>query len=191
MGADSRHLHNCGGTKVQSSNRIHRRTWLQSAAAALGLGVSSSSLRAASGEAESVGAGTTCAAPDDRYTRGWRQLEAIDGDAGRRVIAALEDVAPDLARYTIEFPFGDIYSRPGLDLRAREVATVAALTALGVLPQLKVHIHGALNVGCSRKEVIEIIIQMAVYAGFPAALNAAGAAGEVFAERDVMEPDEG
>lgn len=121
---------------------------------------------------------------DERFRRGWDKLREIDGEAGERVIDALRDIAPDLGRYTIEFPFGDIYSRPGLDLRSREIATVAALTALGnATPQLKVHVNGALNVGCSPEEIIEIIIQMAVYAGFPAALNAAFAAGEVFSER--------
>ncbi len=104
---------------------------------------------------------------------------------GEKVIESLKDIAPDLARYTIEFPFGDIYSRPGLDLKSREIAVVAALTALGnAAPQLKVHIHGALNVGCSREEVVEIIIQMAVYVGFPAALKGTNAAKEVFKERD-------
>lgn len=122
---------------------------------------------------------------DDRYTRGWNKLQEIDGEAGARVIESLKNIAPDLGRYTIEFPFGDIYSRPGLDLKSREIATVAALTALGnAKPQLKVHIHGALNVGCSREEIVEIMIQMAVYAGFPAALNGVFAAREVFAERD-------
>jgi 4-carboxymuconolactone decarboxylase len=122
---------------------------------------------------------------DNRYERGWRKLKEIDGEAGERVIESLKDIAPDLARYVIEFPFGDIYSRPGLDLKSREIATVAALTALGnAAPQLKVHIHGALNVGCSRREVVETIVQMAVYAGFPAALNGVSAAKEVFKERD-------
>jgi 4-carboxymuconolactone decarboxylase len=121
----------------------------------------------------------------ERYRRGLEKLAEVDGDAGRRVIESLADVAPDMARYVIEFPFGDIYSRPGLDLKSREIATVAALTALGfALPQLKVHIHGALNVGCSRTEVVEVIMQMAVYAGFPAALNGLFAAREVFDDRD-------
>ncbi len=121
----------------------------------------------------------------ERYTRGWKKLKEIDGQAGERVIEALGDVAPDLARYTIEFPFGDVYSRGILTLKEREIATVAALTALGnAQPQLKVHIHGALNVGCTRQEVIEIMTQMAVYAGFPAALNGTFAAKEVFMERD-------
>lgn len=99
------------------------------------------------------------------------------------MIAALADVAPDFATYLFEFPFGDIYSRPGLDLRAREIATIAALTAMGnAAPQLKVHIEAGLNVGLSRNEITEVIMQMAVYAGFPAALNGLFAAKEVFSE---------
>lgn len=121
---------------------------------------------------------------EDRYTRGLRKLQEIDGHAGARVLEALGEISPDLGRLLIEFPFGDVYSRPGLDLRAREIATVAALIALGnAIPQLKVHLHAALNVGVTRVELVEVIIQMAVYAGFPAALNAAFAAKEVFAER--------
>ena len=123
--------------------------------------------------------------PNERFARGWEKLKEIDGAAGERVVAALRDIAPDLARYMIEFPFGDVYSRGNLTMKEREIATVAALIAIGYAqPQLKVHIHGALNVGCSRKEVVEIIIQMAVYVGFPAALNAAFSAKEVFHERD-------
>lgn len=122
-----------------------------------------------------------------RYSRGWERLREIDGQAGERVVASLADIAPDFAKYLIEFPFGDIYSRPQLDLKAREIGVVAALTALGnAAPQLKVHIHGALNVGCTREEVVEIIMQMAVYAGFPAALNGLFVAKEVFAECDLM-----
>ena len=122
--------------------------------------------------------------PSQRYQDGLAMLAQIDGHAGEQVIAALADIAPDLGRYIIEFPFGDIYRRPGLDLKSREIATVAALTALGnAAPQLKVHIHGALNVGCSEQEVIEVIMQMAVYAGFPAALNGILAAKAVLAER--------
>ncbi|BCL74743.1 4-carboxymuconolactone decarboxylase [Jeongeupia sp. HS-3] len=125
----------------------------------------------------------------NRYERGLEKLREIDGHAGEAVIASLADIAPDFARYLIEFPFGDIYSRPGLDLKSREVAVVAALTALGnAAPQLKVHIGAALNVGCTRDEVIEVIMQMAVYAGFPAALNGLLAAREVFA---VLDSDSG
>jgi 4-carboxymuconolactone decarboxylase len=121
---------------------------------------------------------------DNRFERGQRALAAIDGEAGQAVIDSLADIAPDFARYVIEFPFGDIYSRPGLDLRSREIATIAALTALGnARPQLKVHIHAGLNVGLGQDEIVETIMQMAVYAGFPAALNGLMAAKEVFGER--------
>lgn len=123
-------------------------------------------------------------APDlneSRYERGQRALSRIDGQAGEAVVAALADIAPDFARYLIEFPFGDIYHRPGLDLRSREIATIAALAALGnAQPQLKVHIAAGLNVGLTRTEIVEILMQMAVYAGFPAALNGLFAAKEVF-----------
>ena len=123
-----------------------------------------------------------------RYERGLEKLKEIDGEIGERVVASLADIAPDFARYLIEFPFGDIYSRPGLDLKSREIAVVAALTAMGnAAPQLRVHIQGALNVGVSREEVIETIIQMAVYAGFPAALNGLYAAREVFASLDTLD----
>ena len=119
----------------------------------------------------------------DRYNRGWEKLKEIHGTAGQQVIESLKDIAPDFGRYLIEFPFGDIYSRPGLDLKSRQIATVAALTALGnAAPQLKVHLHAALNVGCTEQELIEVLMQMAVYAGFPAALRGLTLAQEVFAE---------
>ena len=119
-----------------------------------------------------------------RYERGLRALSEIDGKAGQNVIDSLADIAPDFARYLIEFPFGDIYSRGDLDVRSREIATIAALTAMGnAAPQLKVHIEAGLNVGLSRQEIVEIVMQMAVYAGFPAALNGLFAAKEVFARQ--------
>ena len=117
----------------------------------------------------------------ERYQRGLDKLAEIDGEQGQKVIDSLADIAPDFAQYLIEFPFGDIYSRSGMDLRTRELVTVAALTAMGnAAPQLKVHLHAALNVGCSREEIVEVIMQMAIYAGFPAALNGLFAAKEVF-----------
>ena len=126
---------------------------------------------------------------ESRFDRGSRALFEIDGEGGKRVIASLADIAPDFARYLIEFPFGDIYCRPGLDRRAREVATIAALTAMGnAAPQLKVHIAAGLNVGLTRDEIVEVIMQMAVYAGFPAALNGLFAAKEVFNAHDAPGP---
>lgn len=121
----------------------------------------------------------------NRYLRGRALLERIDGNGGEAVIEMLRDIAPDFARLLVEFPFADIYSRPGLDLKSREMATIAALAALGnAAPQLKIHIRACLNVGCTQEEITEILIQMAVYAGFPAALNALFVAKEVFRETD-------
>ncbi|MEB1082997.1 carboxymuconolactone decarboxylase family protein [Citrobacter portucalensis] len=120
--------------------------------------------------------------PSERFITGQEMLQKVDGKGGDAVVESLQDIAPDFAQYLIEFPFGDIYSRPGLDLRSREIATVAALTALGnAAPQLKVHIGAALHVGLTQDEIIEVIMQMAVYAGFPAALSGLFAAKEVFA----------
>lgn len=131
----------------------------------------------------------TVAAPaaGDRFERGSAALTEIDGQAGEQVVASLHDIAPDFARYLVEFAFGDIYSRPGLDLKTRELVTIAMCTALGVAPQLGVHIHGALNVGGTEKEVVEVLIQMAGYAGFPAALNGIAVARTVFAERNARD----
>ncbi len=118
---------------------------------------------------------------ESRLERGRRVLSEIDGLAGQKVVDALADISPDFANYLFEFPFGDIYSRPGLDVRSREIATIAALAAMGnAQPQLKVHIEAGLNVGLAKTEIVETLIQMAVYAGFPAALNGLFAAKEVF-----------
>lgn len=117
----------------------------------------------------------------ERFITGQKMLQQVDGKGGEAVVESLKDIAPDFARYLLEFPFGDIYARPGLDLRSREIATVAALTAMGnAAPQLKVHIGAALHVGLTQDEIVEVIMQMAVYAGFPAALNGVFAAKEVF-----------
>lgn len=117
----------------------------------------------------------------DRYAIGLNRLLAIDGRDGETVVEGLKKISPDFARYLIEFPFGDIYARPGLNLRSREIATIAALTALGnARPQLEVHVAAGLNVGLTEQEIIEIIMQMAVYAGFPAAINGLNAAKAVF-----------
>ncbi|MBD5416792.1 MAG: carboxymuconolactone decarboxylase family protein [Desulfovibrio sp.] len=122
---------------------------------------------------------------NERYARGLALLERIDGCGGEAVVRRLAGIAPDFARYLVEFPFGDIMGRPGLDLKSRELITVAALTALGnARPQLLVHLAAALRVGCTRAELIEVCMQMAVYAGFPAALNGLFAAQEVFAAEE-------
>ena len=113
-------------------------------------------------------------------------LSRITGGTGTSVVESLKDIAPDLAEWIIAFSYGDVMSRPGLDLRSRQFATVAALTAMGTaMPQLRVHLHGALNVGCKPSELVEVIRQMAVYSGFPSVINALNVAREVFKERAV------
>lgn len=121
---------------------------------------------------------------DERYERGWRKLQELNPAAADRLLESLEDIAPDLARYAVEFGFGDVISRPGLDLKTREMITIGVLAAAGNAdPQLRAHIDGALNVGCTREEIVEIMMHIALYAGFPAALNGMAAAKEVFSER--------
>lgn len=123
----------------------------------------------------------------NRYTRGIETLKKVGGSDYDRIIRTLEPFSPDLARLVVEHVFGDIVSRPGLDLKYREIATVAALTAIGsVRPALKYHIHGMLNVGCSPREVVETILHSIVYAGFPAAQDGITIAREVFKERGIQ-----
>ncbi len=118
---------------------------------------------------------------EELLQRGLAKLNEVDGTQGEAVMAALADVAPDLARYIIGFAFGEIYHRPALNLRERELITLAALAAQGGCEkQLRVHIHAALNVGLSREEVIEVFMQCIPYLGFPKVLNAVFVAQEVF-----------
>ncbi|RKI23243.1 carboxymuconolactone decarboxylase family protein [bacterium 1xD8-6] len=123
-----------------------------------------------------------------RFTQGMEQLKAIDGKGGENVIKSLEDIAPDLGKFIVEFAFGDIYTREGLTTEEREMITLSSLlTAGGCEPQLEVHINGALNVGISPEKVIETFLQCIPYTGFPKVLNAVFAAKKVFAERGLIQ----
>lgn len=119
-----------------------------------------------------------------RYEKGKKTLEEIQQRPVEEIFKDLEDIAPDLGRFVIEFPYSEIYTRNEIDLKTREICTVAALTVLGTIPQLKEHINAALNVGNSETEIVEIIMQMSAYCGFPKAINAMVTAKEVFEERD-------
>ncbi|MDF2503268.1 carboxymuconolactone decarboxylase family protein [Clostridium sp.] len=122
---------------------------------------------------------------EDRLKRGYIKLREVDGSAGKDVENSLNDIFPDLVKYMIEYVWGDIYSRNILDLKSKEMAVVAALTAMGnAEPQLKVHINGALNVSCTINEIKEIILQMSAYSGFPACINAMNALKNVLKERE-------
>jgi 4-carboxymuconolactone decarboxylase len=128
----------------------------------------------------------TTAANLRRREHGLEVLARIDGAAGVAVIDALADVSPALGHHVAAFAFGDIYDRPDLDARSRQLVTIGVLTALGGCePQLKVHVGAALNVGLTPDEIVEAILHASVYAGFPRALNATYAAKEVFDRRGV------
>ncbi len=122
-----------------------------------------------------------------RYARGRQVLDSVDGEGGQRVVDALADIAPALARHIVAYGFGDVYARPGLTPVQRQVVTLGMLTALGGCePQLEVHVNASLNVGLSPVEIVEAITHAAVYCGFPKALNAIFVAKRVFAERDLL-----
>ena len=121
---------------------------------------------------------------EDRFRHGWETVNRINPEGAQRQWDALSAVSPDFARWIVESAYCDVLGRPQLPLRDREIATLAALATLGNAPaQLKAHVEGALNVGLSREEIVEVLMQMAVYAGVPAAINALQIAGEVFAQR--------
>lgn len=121
---------------------------------------------------------------NDRYNRGWQRLLEIDGEVGRSVVENLSEICPDLGRYIIEYTFGDLYSRPGLADKDREIAVVAALTAMGTaMPQLSVHLNATLNVGCTISDLKEVILQMTAYAGFPKCMNGMNTLMEVLRDR--------
>ena len=122
---------------------------------------------------------------DVRYERGLKNFKDITGAVGEKFIQNLDEISKDFSRYLIEYPFGDIYNRPGLDVKTRELVTLASLAAIGYAePEVRAHIKVALNTGVTREEIIEVFIQTSVYAGFPAAINALLAAKEVFRELD-------
>lgn len=105
---------------------------------------------------------------NDRYARGAQMISDIFGQVGEDAVAPLGD----LGRYIMEFAYGDVWSRAGLSLRDRQIATIAMLTALGREPELRPHIIGALRSGMTKAEIAEVIIHTVPYAGFPTAINA-------------------
>ncbi|MCX4091987.1 carboxymuconolactone decarboxylase family protein [Nocardia sp. alder85J] len=124
---------------------------------------------------------------NERFDRGMAVLDRVDGDGGRRVIDALADISPELGRQVVAWGFGDIYSRPDLAPRDRQLVTLGMLTALGGCePQLEVHINAALNVGLRQEQIVEALLHSAVYCGMPKALNATFVAKKVFTDRGLL-----
>ena len=118
---------------------------------------------------------------DARYQKGLKVMTEHLGSKTDSYVEAIREVAPKFAKVNVEFAFGDVYGDSVVDIKTRELCTVAALTVQGFsLPELKIHIEAALRCGASQAEIVEIITQMLGYCGFPAATNAIMTAKEVF-----------
>lgn len=127
---------------------------------------------------------------NERYQKGMDKLAELilpEGDrpTGHMDIGkGFQDVAPDLEKYVVEFAFGDIYARPGIDNKQKVIATISALVAQG-LPQIGMHVKTGLAVGLKPKEIIGTIIHLIPYCGFPKVLNSLKVAQDVFAEKGI------
>ena len=122
---------------------------------------------------------------NERLKKGIKNINRLVEGGDQRLLDGLGELSPDLANYILEFIFGDLYNREGLDLKTKQIITITALAVLGnARPQLEYHIKAGLNIGLSRKEIIDIMTHISGYAGFPAALNGVNAAKEIFNKID-------
>ncbi|MFD7847442.1 carboxymuconolactone decarboxylase family protein [Nocardia sp. NPDC059764] len=129
----------------------------------------------------------TIGTKQSRYEHGMSVLNQVDGEAGHRIVDALSDTSPELGHQVVAWAFGDMYSRPELPPRDRQLVTLGVLTALGGCEiELDVHINAALNVGLTPSEISEALLHSAVYCGMPRAINATLVAKKVFGERDLL-----
>lgn len=126
----------------------------------------------------------------ERYQKGMEKLKELTVPEPGRPTGHMEigesfrDVAPDLSQIVVEFAFGDIYARPGLDNQQKVLATISALVAQGT-PQIGMHVVTGLNVGLTPDEIVGCIMHLIPYVGFPRALNALKVAQDVFSEKGV------
>ena len=128
---------------------------------------------------------------EERFAQGLEVLRSVDGEVGQRVIDSLADISPEMGHQIVAWGFGEIYSRPELQPRDRQLVTLGMLTALGGCePQLEVHINAALNVGLTPQQIVEALLHSAGYCGFPRALNATFVAKKVFDERGLLPVDQ-
>jgi 4-carboxymuconolactone decarboxylase len=122
---------------------------------------------------------------NERLKKGIKNINRLVEGGDQRLLNGIGELSPDLANYVLEFIFGDLYNREGLDLKTKQIITITALAVLGnARPQLEYHIKAGLNIGLSRKEIIDIMTHISGYAGFPAALNGVNAAKEIFNKID-------
>lgn len=122
----------------------------------------------------------------DRYKHGLEILQKIGGAGFDGPVNRLAQASEDMARFTVEYPYGDVLSRPGLDLRTRQICTISSLIAQGSLqPQLRFHMEGLLNVGGRPQDLIEIMYLSTAVVGFPAAIDAIGIVRQIFSDRSL------
>lgn len=129
--------------------------------------------------------------PNELYQKGIKKIQEFtishsdERPTGEMEIGeGFKDLAPDLSKYVVEFAFGEIYSRPGLDNKQKVLVTIASLVTQG-MPQIEIHINSGLNVGLTPEEIVGCIIHLLPYTGFPRVLNALKVAQKVFAERGI------
>jgi 4-carboxymuconolactone decarboxylase len=122
---------------------------------------------------------------DERFDKGLRVRREVMGDAFvDRALASMDDFSREFQQMVTGFAWGEIWTRPGLDRKTRSLLNLAMLTALGRGTEFKGHVRGALNNGCSRDEIKEVLLQAAAYCGMPAGVEGFRLAREVFAEID-------
>ncbi len=119
---------------------------------------------------------------DDRHERGWAQLLAITGEQGRARIEQLRSFAPDLCEMIVQFAYGDVYARPGLDLRERMIITITSLLTQGDTHQLRVHFQSGMRVGLTREQLMELLLHCIPYIGFPRVMDGVTLLQDVLAE---------
>jgi 4-carboxymuconolactone decarboxylase len=118
----------------------------------------------------------------EAHDKGIEIRKAMWGQEGIDRLKNYEVVDEKFAELIVEYAFGSVWGRPDLDLKSRSMCTLAVLTALNRLPELVIHIKGALNLGITEKEILEIIIHVGIYAGLPVAVEGLKTAREVFKE---------
>lgn len=122
----------------------------------------------------------------NRYDQGIEVLKKmVSEETLNATVKRMEKFSPDMARLIVEFPYGSLYARPGLDLKQRSLLTIAAMLASGAATQLDFHIKGALNVGLAPDEIVEAVMHCVSYAGFPKTLDAMFVVMKVFEEQGI------
>lgn len=125
----------------------------------------------------------------ERFTKGLETIKqyVTEEEANRMVEHdALADIAPDLRKMIVEFAYGDVYSRPGLDAKSRALVVITAVVTQGAAPQTKTHITRGLHAGLTPKEIVEALLQLVPYIGFPRVQNALTIAQQVFQEKRLI-----